>query len=57
MSLTPNLKRIWEPRNPAALSDVNPLLARLVSAFSAASIARLLDVDPAMATRSEGRTD
>jgi len=36
---------------------VNPLLASLVSAFSAASIARLLDVDPAMATRWEGRTD
>lgn len=51
MSWTLSLKGLEKPRNPAALSDVHPLLASLVDAFSAATIVRLLDVDPAIMTR------
>lgn len=51
MSWTPALERAEEPRNPGALTDVHPLLARLVEAFSAATMARILDVNPAMITR------
>ncbi len=51
MSWTPTLERAEEPHNPAALSDVHPLLVRLVEAFSAAAIARMLDVNPAMMSR------
>jgi uncharacterized protein (DUF2384 family) len=38
-------------RHPQALSDIRPLLERLVEAFGAATVARMLDVDPAMITR------
>lgn len=54
MSWTPTLERVDEPRNPAALSDVHPLLAALVDAFSAAVVARILGVNSAMITRWTG---
>jgi len=39
------------PKDPRALADVQPLLARLVAAYGHNPIARLLDVDAAMVTR------
>ena len=39
------------PKDTKALSDVRPLLARMVAAYGHNPIARLLDVDAAMLTR------
>jgi uncharacterized protein (DUF2384 family) len=38
--------QIAPPKNPAALTDLIPLLDRLVSAFDIAATAQLLDVEP-----------
>jgi len=51
MSWTPTIERPEEPSNPSALSDVHPLLDRMIEAYSAATVARLLDVNAAMVTR------
>lgn len=40
------LQEISPPVHPEALSDVKPLLARLVAAFGPRPLARLLDVKP-----------
>lgn len=47
----PTLESTEEPRDASALGDIHPLVARLVDAFGAAFVARILDVDRAMVTR------
>jgi uncharacterized protein (DUF2384 family) len=42
--------QIAPPKNPGALSDVVPLLERLVAAFGTRPVARLLDVQPGTIT-------
>jgi putative toxin-antitoxin system antitoxin component (TIGR02293 family) len=39
------------PKDPRALTDVRPLLTRMITAYGHNPIARLLDVDAAMVTR------
>ena len=46
MTWTVALEHIDPPHNPGALSDVRPLLERLVDAFGPRALARLLDVKP-----------
>jgi len=48
---SPLLVNLEPPVNPDALSDVRPLLDRLIKALGAAAAARLLDVDRSMVTR------
>ncbi|MDQ6929433.1 MAG: hypothetical protein M3126_02035 [Candidatus Eremiobacteraeota bacterium] len=47
----PVLDKIAAPNNPGALSDVHPLLVRLIDAFGGNIVARMLDVNPSMITR------
>lgn len=46
MSWTVALEQIDPPQHPEALSDVGPLLERLVRAFGPRALARLVDVKP-----------
>jgi len=47
--------QIAPPKNPGALSDVVPLLERLVAAFGTRPVARLLDVQPGTVTNWASR--
>jgi uncharacterized protein (DUF2384 family) len=47
--------QIDPPKNPAALSDLIPLLDRLLSAFGVAAAAQLLDVEPVSITQWTSR--
>lgn len=46
MPWTLALQQITAPAHPKALSDVRPLLARLVNAYGVRALATLLDVSP-----------
>lgn len=48
---TPEIEQLEPATNPAALANVAPLLARMVDAYSRATIARLLGVDRSLVTR------
>lgn len=48
---SPTIDPLAKPKDPEPLADVRPLLARMVKAYGHNTVARLLDVDPAMITR------
>jgi uncharacterized protein (DUF2384 family) len=47
--------QIDPPKNPGALTDIVPLLDRLVSAFGTRPLARLLDIEPGRVTNWTSR--
>lgn len=49
------LLQIDPPKNPSALSDLHPLLDRLVAAFGTRPLARLLDVEAGTVTNWTNR--
>jgi uncharacterized protein (DUF2384 family) len=51
---SPLIDPLAKPKDAEALTDVRPLLSRLVEAYGHNVVARLLDVDAAMLTRWKG---